>query len=172
MVEGSKQSMYLAIVAIVIAVLAIGLTFTTQAPQGLTGPEGPQGVPGEDGAVGPAGPPGEGIETSASLPGTIEGKVLSAMGDPVPNASVEVEGQAVSATTDASGVFKLEDVEPGFAYVYVNAPSDDYLDGETHESVYVSADATTSGVEVTLSGRPSDEAEYTGMDTCVICHES
>jgi hypothetical protein len=169
MVENSKQTMYIAIIAIVIAVLAIGMTYTSEAPPGLTGPEGPQGVAG---AVGPAGPAGEVIETDVSLPGTIEGKVLSAIGNPVQNAAVEVEGQAVSTTTDANGVFKLEDVEPGFAYVYVNAPSDAYLDGETHESIYVGSDATVSDVEITLSGRPSDEAEYTGVDTCVVCHES
>lgn len=175
MVEKSKQSMYIAIIALVIAVLAIGITYTSEAPPGLTGPEGPQGVAGADGATGPA---GEVILTPdptpapASLYGTIQGTVLSAKGNPVANADVEVEGQVVSTTTDANGVYKLEDVEPGFAFVYVNAPSDDYLDGETLKSVYVMADSTVSDVEITLSGRPSDDAEYTGMKTCVVCHES
>ena len=126
MVEKSNQTMYIAIIALVIAVLAIGITYTSEAPPGPMGPEGPQG---EAGAVGPAGPTGEVILTpDAPTYGTIQGTVLSAKGNPVANAAVEVEGQSVSATTDANGVFELEDVEPGYAYVYVNAPSEDYLD--------------------------------------------
>jgi len=164
-----KQTMYLAVMALILATVGIGLSYYN-----ATGPEGPVGPAGPAGPVGPQGPAGEVVvvDTTTSMYGAVEGKVLNAKGDPVQNVKVEVEGQSVSATTDANGVFELEDVESGFAYIYANAPSDAYLDGETLNAVYVGADSTTSDVEITLSGRPSDEADYVGMDTCVVCHES
>jgi len=173
------DSRTIAIAAIVIAILAIGYGVLSPGPQGpegptgSTGPAGPTGSTGATGltgATGPAGPAG-----SADLPlvpGAIEGKVLNINGDPVQNAVVEIEGQTVSATTDANGVFNLEDVEPGFVYIYVNSPSEAYLDGETLASIYVGNDATISDVEVILSGRPSDDAEFIGIETCKVCHEA
>jgi hypothetical protein len=161
-----KQTMYLAVIAIILAAVGIGMSYYKAA-----GPEGPAGPAGPVGPQGPAGEAGSAV-TPTSMYGTVEGKVLNTKGDPVQNVKVEVEGQSVSATTDANGVFKLEDVESGFAYIYTNAPSDAYLDSETLNAVYVGTDSTVSGVEITLSGRPSDDAEFIGMDTCAVCHKS
>ncbi|GAB6061294.1 carboxypeptidase regulatory-like domain-containing protein [Deferrisoma palaeochoriense] len=103
--------------------------------------------------------------------GQILGKVLDVNGQPVAGATVEVEGQGVTATTDETGAFTLEGVEPGFVYLYVTSPDKTiYLDGETRSSIYVAAGDTVEDVTVTLSGRPSDEATYVGMGTCKRCH--
>ena len=160
-----KQTMYLALIAIILAAVGIGMSYYNAGPEGPAGPAGPAGPQG------PVGEPGV-VETPTIVYGNVEGKVLNAQGDPVQNVNVKVEGQSVTATTDANGVFELEDVESGFVYIYANAPSDAYLDSETLNSVYVGANSTVSGVEITLSGRPSDDAEYVGMSTCVVCHES
>lgn len=99
----------------------------------------------------------------------IQGNVLDSKGNAVVDAAVNVEGQTVTATTAADGSFTIKDVKPGLVYLYVTASSETYLDGETLESISVDADAV-SNVEITLSGRPSQDATYVGMDKCKTCH--
>lgn len=100
----------------------------------------------------------------------IQGMVMDSKGNPVADATVKVEGQNVTTTTAADGSFKLTGVKPGSVYLYTTTPSAAYLDGETLTSIRVDADTTVSGVKITLSGRPSQDAEYVGMDKCRMCH--
>ncbi|MBK9797517.1 MAG: hypothetical protein IPP58_13675 [Holophagaceae bacterium] len=62
-------------------------------------------------------------------------------------------------------------MKPGPVFLQVKAPSRALLDGETLKSVMVKAGATTPGVDITLSGRPSDRATYVGGKACAACHE-
>ncbi|MGB7630806.1 MAG: carboxypeptidase-like regulatory domain-containing protein, partial [Candidatus Deferrimicrobium sp.] len=120
-----------------------------------------------------------GIPGSAVIPvaqaGTgaarIVGKVVNVKAVGVKGAKVTVEGQSVRATTAADGSFKLVGVKPGSVYLYVSAPSNAYLDGETLKSISVKSGATVSGVLITLSGRPSAAATYVGMKSCAGCHD-
>ncbi len=105
-----------------------------------------------------------------AAPATITGMVVDVNGAAVEGASVSVEGQTVSSATATDGSFTLTGVEPGFVYLYVTAPSASYVDGETLQGVLATAGETSAGVEITLSGRPSDEATYVGMETCQDCH--
>jgi Carboxypeptidase regulatory-like domain len=120
------------------------------------------GVPGA--AVIPAAQAGTGAAR-------IVGKVVNEKAAGVKGAKVTVEGQSVMATTAADGSFKLVGVKPGSVYLYVSAPSNAYLDGETLKSISVKSGATVSGVVVTLSGRPGAAATYVGMKTCAACHD-
>ncbi|MFC2105423.1 carboxypeptidase regulatory-like domain-containing protein [Candidatus Bipolaricaulota bacterium] len=118
--------------------------------------------------IGPAEPASE--EPVGSEAGTVQGMVLDAKGNPVPDATVQVEGQTATAATASDGSFTLAAVEAGSAYLYVTSPSAAYLDGETLESVSVQSGLTVSDVKITLSGRPSDQASFVGMQSCVMCH--
>lgn len=109
-------------------------------------------------------------ETADSNVETVQGKVVDVKMDPVPGALVQVEGQNVANTTASDGSFKLTNVEPGFIYLYVTAPSEKYLDGETLESIPVYSGSMVSDVTITLSGRPSNNSTYVGMGTCQMCH--
>ena len=102
--------------------------------------------------------------------GVIQGKVLDINGDPVESATIKVEGQTSTAVTSTNGSFTLTNVEPGQVYIYVIAPSTAYLDSETLKSINLGANGNVSGIEITLSGRPSEDAKYVGMDTCTVCH--
>lgn len=101
----------------------------------------------------------------------ISGKVKDVNGVGVKGATVTVEGQGVKATTNSSGSFKLSGVAPGLVYLYVKTPSKAYLDGETLKSIPVKGGAKVTGVEITLSGRPSAAATYVGMKSCSACHD-
>jgi len=114
------------------------------------------------------------LQAQAPKPTTgagIQGKVKDVNGAEVPGAIVSVEGQAAKATTAKDGSFRLKGVKPGPVFLQVKAPSGALLDGETLKSVMVKAGATTPGVDITLSGRPSDKATYVGGKTCAACHE-
>lgn len=108
-------------------------------------------------------------EAAAGL-ASVSGLVRDAAGAPVLGATVSVEGQAVTATTAADGTFTLDDVTPGFLYVQVAAPSEAYLDSETRNSVFTAAGMAVTGVEITLSGRPTDAATTVGSAICRLCH--
>ncbi|MCB0112564.1 MAG: carboxypeptidase regulatory-like domain-containing protein [Caldilineaceae bacterium] len=101
----------------------------------------------------------------------ITGFVLDIAGDGIADAVVTVEGQNAAATTAADGSFVINDVTPGFVFLYASSPSQAYLDGETRESISVAAGATTSDVVITLSGRPGPDATTVGMATCQDCHD-
>jgi hypothetical protein len=102
----------------------------------------------------------------------ISGKVKDVKGVGVKGATVTVEGQSVKATTDSSGSFKLTGVAPGLVYLDVKTPSKVYLDGQTLKSTPVKGGAKVTGVEITLSGRPSAAATYVGMKSCSGCHDA
>jgi hypothetical protein len=101
----------------------------------------------------------------------ISGKVKDVNGSGVKGAAVTVEGQNAKATTAANGSFRLAAVNPGSVYLYVTAPSAAYLDGETLKAIPVKDGAKVTGVEITLSGRPSTAATYVGMKNCSGCHD-
>jgi hypothetical protein len=92
-------------------------------------------------------------------------------GDGVEGAIVAAEGQTATTITAADGSFALTDVEAGFVYLYVTAPSAAYLDGETLGAIFTQAGQTVADIEVTLSGRPSADAVTVGMDACQDCHK-
>jgi len=102
----------------------------------------------------------------------ISGKVKDVKGVGVKGAVVTVEGQNVKATTAADGSFKINGVNPGPVFLYAKTPSTAYLDGETLKSIAAKGGATASGVEITLSGRPSASATYMGMKSCAGCHDA
>lgn len=111
--------------------------------------------------------------TLAAQPATsaaISGVVRDVNGAGVPAAIVSVEGQNASATTAADGTFTISEVSPGFVFLYVTTPSEAYLDGETRQSIFAQAGAQAGGVEVTLSGRPSNTATSLGGAVCKTCH--
>jgi hypothetical protein len=167
-------------VLLVITLMLAGCAGTVgpAGPQGVAGPAGPAGPQGPAGAQGPAGPPGPaGPEGAAAVvaentadPAAISGQVVDASGNGVESATVTVEDQTASATTSADGSFELVDVTPGFVYLYVAAPSEAYLDGETRSAIYAEAGSTVSDVVITLSGRPSAAAKSVGGATCQGCH--
>ncbi len=101
----------------------------------------------------------------------IVGKVVNVKAAGVKGAKVTVEGQSVSTITAVDGSFNLAGVKPGSVYLYVSAPSNTYLDGETLKSISVKGGAMVSGVEITLSGRPGAAATYVGMKSCAGCHD-
>ena len=101
----------------------------------------------------------------------ISGKVKDVKGAGVKGAIVTVEGQNAKATTAANGSFKLTGVAPGSVYLYVKTPSAAYLDGETLKAIPVKGGAKVTGVEITLSGRPSAAATYVGRKNCAGCHD-
>ncbi len=108
--------------------------------------------------------------TKASDVGTIQGWVLDVNGNPVANATINVMGQTATAVTVANGSFTLTNVEPDLVYLSITTSSTAYLNGETLKSINVGAKANVSGVEITLSGRPSENAKYVGMEPCAMCH--
>ena len=103
-----------------------------------------------------------------SGPGTVHGTVLAPSGAPIAGAMVNVEGQTGAHDTGADGTFTIAGVEPGFIYLSVDAPAG-FLDGGNRASVYLPAGGDV-GVTLTLSGRPSDAATFTGEVTCKACH--
>lgn len=110
------------------------------------------------------------IQCSVVGAATLSGKVLDVNGKAVSGAIVSVEGQSLKATTSKKGEFKIKKVSPGNVYLQVAAPSNTYLDSETLKSIKVDKDAEVKNIQITLSGRPSNKAEYVGMDTCKSCH--
>lgn len=115
-----------------------------------------------------------GVHAQAPRPGAgagLQGRVKDAKGVAVSGATVSVEGQSVKGTTAKDGSFRLKGVKPGPVFLQVKAPSRAYLDGETLKAIDLKAGATTAGVEITLSGRPSEDASFVGMKACAACHE-
>ena len=102
----------------------------------------------------------------------VSGKVKDVNDAGVRDAVVTVEGQSVKATTDSAGSFRLNGVAPGSVFLFVKTPSKAYVDGQTLKSIAVKDRAEVTGVEITLSGRPSDAASYVGMKTCAGCHDA
>ncbi len=107
---------------------------------------------------------------SDDAPATIEGSVVDSDGSAVEGASVTVEGQTASATTAADGSFALSGVEPGYAFLNVAAPFDTFLDGGLRKAVLVESGETLDGVQIVLSGRPTDTASWVGESSCATCH--
>jgi len=101
---------------------------------------------------------------------TISGTVLDVYGKGVSGARVTVDGQERSTTSSGSGAFKITKVSAGQVYLQAASPSTRYLDSETLKSITVEKDADIKGIQIVLSGRPSDSAEYVGMDVCMSCH--
>jgi Carboxypeptidase regulatory-like domain len=102
---------------------------------------------------------------------TISGKVLDVEGNGIANAIVQVEGQTLKATTTKDGFFKISNIPDGNVFLTVSTPSKKYLDSETLKSIKVMQDATVADIRIVLSGRPSDIAEYVGINECKTCHE-
>ena len=105
-----------------------------------------------------------------SLSGTVRGRKAFAFSLAVAGAHVCVEGSTICTTSGSDGAYTLSAVPPGFVFVSASAPG--FLRGETRQAVFVTAGASLQGVDVTLSGRPSDTATYVGSNVCVSCHMS
>ncbi len=103
--------------------------------------------------------------------GTISGTIRGRSGGtsvPVAGAQVCVEGSSTCTTSASDGTYTLSGISPGF--VFVSASESGFLAGETRQARFLAANATVTGVEVTLSGRPTESATYLGSSTCVGCH--
>ncbi|MBI2890274.1 MAG: carboxypeptidase regulatory-like domain-containing protein [Nitrospirae bacterium] len=101
----------------------------------------------------------------------IEFFVKDAAGNAIEGATVSVEGQAATATTDATGAFKLEGLSGDMVFLRAKGPGSSYLEGGTrHEAVEVENGALAESVTINLSSRPSDSAKYVGGTQCGACH--
>jgi carboxypeptidase family protein len=108
-------------------------------------------------------------------PGTVSGTVTDSKNPPTPLAgvTVSVPGTSATATTAADGSFTVTGVPPGPVFLSAAAPSASYLDTETREAVFVPPGQDVTGVNLVLSARPSDSAQYRGMSgvfSCSTCH--
>ncbi len=91
-------------------------------------------------------------QATSQEPGAISGTVVAAEdGRPVAEALVQVEGQALSATTNAVGRFEIGGVPPGTAALTVSAPG--FLDLRTAE-VQVTA-GSAAAVTLALTATPN-----------------
>jgi len=105
--------------------------------------------------------------TPPSISGTIRhlGKVAP---EPIAGAQVCVEGTSNCATSASDGTYGLGEVTPGS--VFVSATATGFLAGETREAVALGPAEAKTGVDLVLSGRPSDSATYVGSGLCFYCH--
>jgi len=77
------------------------------------------------------------------------------------------------ATTLGDGSYTLMDVAAG--PVFVTAPPSDpsqFLPSETLHAAFVVGGLSITADDITVSGRPSDSATYSGADTCTACHSA
>jgi hypothetical protein len=115
--------------------------------------------------------------TTGTLTGTVFGRKTGsgasgpvAESVPLSGAQVCIQATHTCVTTAADGTYLFKDLAPGF--VFVSASESSYLAGETRSASFVSAGATSAGVNVTLSGRPPVTATYLGSDACISCHQT
>ncbi len=113
---------------------------------------------------------GGGTPTPAAVPsisGTIRhGGKLSL--EPIAGAQVCVEGTTNCATSAGDGTYALGGITPG--PVFVSASASGFLPGETRQATVLAAGDARKGVDLVLSGRPSDTATYVGSSLCSYCH--
>ncbi len=107
--------------------------------------------------------------------GSLSGRVLgrkgtSGVSSPVAGAQVCVEGGSLCANAQSDGTYTLTGVTPGF--IFLSASATGYLLGETRQAAFLASGATVTGLDITLSGRPTNSATYVGTITCVSCHTS
>lgn len=107
----------------------------------------------------------------AAQAATISGRVLDIEGKPVMGAAVTLLGLDRTTETDKGGWFELDKIPAGSHYLFAKAPSSAYLDTETRRSLKVEAGTSLRDVQLIMSGRPGDGAEYVGMEACKSCHE-
>lgn len=110
------------------------------------------------------------VVSPAAGVGTITGTVKNTAGATISGATVSVQGQAASATTDSTGAFSLTNVNSGFVFLSATPSGTTYLPGETRGAVSVAAAGTTSGVNITVSARPGNAATFVGGAACAGCH--
>jgi hypothetical protein len=88
--------------------------------------------------------------------------------------AVKVQGTNVVATTAADGSFTLANVPSGPVFLTATAPNASYLDTETRSALIVPAGGTVAGVKLVLSSRPSNSAQFVGLNDalrgCKNCH--
>jgi hypothetical protein len=106
--------------------------------------------------------------TVGSISGTILGRSGAGTSVPVAAAQVCVAGTSSCSASASDGTYTLPGVAPGF--VFVTATTNAYLPGETRQATFLAAGATSTGVDVTLSGRPGASATYLGSGACKGCH--
>ncbi len=135
------------------------------------------GCGGSTGPKGPAAANGDAGGSAGTISGTVYvRKGVPAASSPMPGASACVEESATDggarrcATTASDGTYTITNVPAG--PVFIEASAAGWLPGETLAAVHVTSGGTTSGVEVTLSGRPSNTATYVGSTACIGCHTS
>jgi hypothetical protein len=112
------------------------------------------------------------LDTTA--PGSISGTVTDTKSPAKSLAGVVVkaQGQSAQATTAANGTFTLSNVSPGPVFLSATAPTSSYLDTETRQAVIVPPAGSITGITLVLSARPTDAAQYVGMNSglCSGCH--
>jgi hypothetical protein len=99
--------------------------------------------------------------------GSLSGTVRGSKG-PIAGAQVCVEGSAICSTSGSNGTYTLSGVSPGS--LFVSAEAGGFLPGETRQAAVLTAGASLQGVDVMLSGRPTDTATYVGSNACLTCH--
>lgn len=147
----------------VFSVLLILLLLVMTGCSGDDGDDGRDGVDGQD---------GQDYQAPPDALSAISGRVVNTRGEGIMGATITVEGQDITATTVTGGAFSLSGLTPGYVYLNVTSPSATYLDGGNRTAINAPGDATVSDVQITLSGRPSDNATYLGSAMCKACHQA
>ncbi|HEU0035216.1 MAG TPA: carboxypeptidase-like regulatory domain-containing protein [Kofleriaceae bacterium] len=112
------------------------------------------------------------MQTASDAPGTIVGKVTDSRKPtptPIAGATVTIEGGAAVATTAADGTFTIADVAPGPVFLAATPPDATHLATELTEALFVAPGSTIAGVQLVMSARPTDAANYVGIQATLGC---
>jgi hypothetical protein len=117
------------------------------------------------------------LALDGQAPGSISGTVSDTRkptANRIGGVTVRVQGSTLATTTAVDGSFTLANVPPGPVFLSALAPSSEFLDTETRTAVIVPPGGAKSGIQLVLSSRPSDSAQYVGMNDatrgCWNCH--
>ena len=105
----------------------------------------------------------------------VAGAVVNTAGEPIEGAVVALSGTALTTESDASGQFRFTGVvDPGPFFIDVTPPVGAlYLPADTERSVEVAVGEASEGHVIALSARPTDAAQWVGLDGpigCSKCH--
>lgn len=174
-----------------------------QGPPGRVGPTGPPGADGSSGPPGPTSRscwyvgvtaacgfvrdiarnpvvnakvylvPGSDIPRTAIDLSSIDAARASMVDEPLED-SIALKGAIYpSATTDANGLYQIEDVAPGSYFVTVIPDTADRLHlpgGSSCRTALSQQTLLGTPLEIKLSTRPSDSANFVGNTVCMNCH--
>ena len=103
----------------------------------------------------------------ASISGTVR-HVLGNSTFPLAGAQVCVEGTTNCTSSASDGSYALGGIAVGPAYLSAEVAG--YLPGETRTPIVLTEVDQKSGIDIILSGKPSDSATYVGSAACQECH--